>query len=130
MVAYKKDAEKMIRLNLAKGYIIKHVIEPQEQGAGLVEIQGAGAGAENQKLYSYDIIWNGEESVAQGRNLAELKANSLELFDGLKEAGDFTLTLDIGDKKLKLVSQVVFDNVQGKYPYNDSHKLIVNLNAK
>ena len=87
-------------------------------------------GAENQKVRTYDIIWNDEESIASGKNLDELKANTLELFDGLKEAGEFTLTIDTGDKKLKLVSQAVYDNVLMKYPNNDQLKLIVNVTEK
>ena len=39
MVAYKNNAEKMVILNKAKAYIIKHVIEPEEARVGLVEIQ-------------------------------------------------------------------------------------------
>ena len=43
MVAYKDNGKKMIKLNRAKGYIIKHVIEPQEAGAGLEGVHGDGS---------------------------------------------------------------------------------------
>ena len=48
-------------------------------------------------MHTYDIFWNNEESVVEGKTLRELKQSAIEAFEGLKEAGDFTITIDTGE---------------------------------
>ena len=40
-------------------------------------------------------------------------------------AGKFSITLDTGENKIKLISQKQYEMVQVKYPYNGRHKLLV-----
>ena len=56
MKAYKDNAEMSIKVNKAKDWVVKNVIEPIEKEAGLVEIDG-GADAGTQQVHAYDIIW-------------------------------------------------------------------------
>ena len=64
--------------------------------------------------------------MAKGKTLQELKDSAIEALDGLKDAGEFTLSLDTGKKTIKITTQNVFENICVKYPFNDDHKLIVN----
>jgi len=78
-------------------------------------------------VHSYSIFWKDDESVVAGKNLQELKSSAIEGFEGLANAGEFTLSLDTGDKTLKITTENIFVNIMNKFPYEDKHKLIVNL---